>query len=211
MISLAKLATQAILYLVTAIPNNNFNTPQEQYRLAITGEDIGLAVAMENKSPFEGSKANEAAVLALASIALHESGYQEKVALCDKRGDYGSSISIFQLNGSWAWSGGIVKNYNKKERNEMKELLCNNQALAAVRALQVLNIRPCKNQPYNHIFRAYASGSCKHLAKQAIDAGNVRCRTWERLLRKARLTGSCESRQPIELVGSNDNETVASK
>ena len=70
----------------------------EHARLCAVAEDTVAATDGARALPFDGPAAQSASIVALLSVAYHESGLREDVQDCTVRGDKGRSISLYQLH-----------------------------------------------------------------------------------------------------------------
>lgn len=159
-------------------------------------------------NPFQGEDSDLAFALALVAIAKHESDFSADVIACRRTGDRhkgqdlheGPSITAFQLKGKWAWG------------DHSREELCESPRLAAEQAARVfaLHGKRCSTKAPLAWFQGYAGGWCgrpsfvRDRTGKLIDAGEVRCKTWERLAVQAGLSGArCDVNLPIERTDGN--------
>ena len=98
---------------------------QDAERLAFVAQ--AMHAVSDSHEVFCGPRAHEANALALAVIASHESGYSEDVQACERTGDGGASISLWQLHRGTGWT-------TKAERLQ----ICEDTELAAWLALEHL-------------------------------------------------------------------------
>jgi hypothetical protein len=184
MSTLSTIALAGILSLVHPTAQRDIN------RLSTVAADIALAVDMAPSLPFSGPAAREATALALVAIAGHESGFQARYATCASTGDRlahhgpaeGRSISLWQLMRGWAWG-----EYSRAEI--CPETPTDSRPLAAWLALRVLRLHGARCRRVQSWFNGYAAGDCS--VRSA--AATRQCASWERLMRRAGLAGSCWS------------------
>lgn len=177
--TLAELTLEAILSL-----NRPAAAPHE--RLRAVAEDIAFVAKLADGAPFTGPARIEAAALALAAIADHESGFQERVLDCLVTGDRldhhgpseGRSITIYMLMRPWAWDG-----HSRAE-------ICSGGPLAPWLSLRVLRTHGARCTMVVSWFYGYASGNCGVRS----DAGMRQCHTLERLARFSGIQVSCWGR-----------------
>lgn len=162
---------ELVLAAILSVPRAD----ADRARLSAVANDVAT-VATE--APF-GSK--EATALALVAIAQHESGFAADVQTCRRNGDGGRSVSLWQLQGPWAWDG-----HTRAE-------VCASPELAATLALGVLS-RHARCGTYGGMFRGYASGSCATKS----DAGEALCRSWVRLLGRAGYSATCDGAKGVK-------------
>lgn len=176
---------EIILAAIVSLPQ-----PQDPANLPRLAEDIALAAQLHDGAPFVGPARVEALSMALVAIAYHESSFRHPVATCRITGDRlpwqkahdGRSITLWQLMRGPSWDG------------HSRDELCWNQSLAAYVAAKVLR-RYARPWNWGGLFRGYASGSAGRDSWQA----RARCKTWERVSRKAGLVVSCHDRAEVRL------------
>lgn len=147
----------AILAAILSLPGVHGDRPR------LEADARAIASASESSNLFGGPLGSS---MALVAIAQHESGFASDVETCKRTGDGGRSVSLFQLQGPWAWDG-----HTRAE-------VCSSVTLAASLALSVLS-RHSKCTPRG-IFMAYASGDCARKS----DAGEALYQSWVRLTAK---------------------------
>lgn len=139
-----------ILTVLIAITPANYRPAANSARMTsyeAIAQDIDSAVASPISGyPFDGPAAKEATAIALASIAMNESGMREEVRDCRIKGDSGRSISVFQLI-----AGPGRKGYAEKD-------ICSDHVLAARLGLNALTWYKNVSAPIN-LFQGYATGN----------------------------------------------------
>lgn len=171
------IALAAVLSLVPETP------PQRAAELA---DNAAVAVAFAG-SPFTGDAREEAAAVAVITIAFHE-GYRfsRAVERCEITADNDKTVSLFGLMKGAAWRG--------RQRHE----LCGGGPLPAylgLLALQGYAERCTRSTPLG-FFQGYASGSCNVKS----DASARLCTIWERVSARVGLLGaSCHGRRDVTL------------
>jgi hypothetical protein len=175
--------TAGVLVAITSIARGP--AANDPAHLSSVARDISSAAASAPMSPFEGDSKNLGLALALVAIAKHESEFDPKVDRCERRGDVGRSITLFQLMRGPNWGG-----YSD-------EKLCKDRALAA-RLATVLFTRPAAKLPHatpQMLANAYASGSPGKTTRAAREI----CTLWERLAKQAGLAkATCGARTSLD-------------
>jgi hypothetical protein len=149
---------------------------EEPERMKAIASDIAFAVEKLDRPVFPGEGGKIGLGLMLVAIAKHESEFEGRVDDCSRRGDFGRSITIFQLLRGPNWQG------------HRAEAICSDRRLAATLALGLLT-RPLDRfrQPTPQMLaNAYATGSPGTETRAAHDI----CKLWEKLTAGAGLRGA---------------------
>jgi hypothetical protein len=174
--------------LIAALAARGPVTPGERERISAVADDMWTETA--TSTLYCGPQAQEAASLALATVAVHESGLWAKVQDCSacyigsQHCDRGFSVSIYQLHaGSRSWAG-----FTRTE-------ICADNGLATRLALRILE-RHRGARDAAGVVRGYARGG-RHAA-----AGEM-ATLYSAYLSKARINvvrrGTCLSAERIGL------------
>lgn len=82
----------------SAADPGSFCEDESNARLCGVASDAVMATQSARALPFDGPAAEPASIVALLSVAYHESGFRADVQDCTIRGDMGRSISLYQLH-----------------------------------------------------------------------------------------------------------------
>jgi hypothetical protein len=155
----------------------------DRARLQVIAQDIAAVAESSGAGVFPGEGGRAALALMLVAIAKHESDFHPAIDTCQKRGDGGRSISMFQLLRGPNWAG------------HSADEICGDRRLAASIAAGVLArpIEVAQAKSFDRrlltpqgLVNAYATGSPGF----ATDASREICAIWERLARTAGLAGA---------------------
>jgi len=180
-VNLVALTIAAILSTLPATADQQ----AERARLDPLAAAIAVAVLSAPALPFQGPAAPEATALAVVTIGLWESGWRADVLDCRRKGTRGDA-TFAQLLGKMARGPYTV------------EQLCASYELAAERAIAVLVVhsKRCRWGGFGAILGGYGSGSCgrkllMRVGDRLVDMVAQRCNTFDRLLRRAGISGEC--------------------
>jgi hypothetical protein len=143
------LTYMVVLALAPVLPGHSAEEDLPRYHEIADEISTTVEMAAEDQLPFVGPAAREASAIALATVARHESEFNEEIRQCRKKGDGGRSITIFQLYKGVAWDG-------RSERE-----ICSEPTLAGMLALRSLKMFAHAPTPLG-MFRGYASGNINY-------------------------------------------------
>lgn len=154
-------------------------------RLEAIAEDVA-AVAGARDAPvvFDGPAGREATALLLVAIAAHESGFAADIDRCERRGDRGSSRTMWQLIGPVHLKG------------RSKHEVCSDRRLAARLALEALADARARSPGATpqQILNEYASGDRGFESPQS----RRTCSMWQTRAERLGLIGAyCHKKLPI--------------